>query len=117
MLISHHKNAVQTLLKTVFLGSCDVETNYLYPGSSVLELNSSFLTVILFRITEKLRMERTLEVIWTNTLLKAGTHMYHLHKCFFPPPFFLTVWAHTHLHILKLPLNRGDRHPSPGLKP
>lgn len=54
MLISHHKNAAQTLLKTVFLGSCDVETNYPYLRSSELELSSSILIFILFRITEKI---------------------------------------------------------------
>lgn len=43
MVISHHKNAEQTLLKTVFPGTCDVETNYLYLRSSELELNSSSL--------------------------------------------------------------------------
>lgn len=112
MLISHQKNAAQTLLKTVFPGSCDVETNYLYPGSSELELSSSILTVILFRITQKLRMERTPQVIWTNALLKARPHKYHLHKHFFPPPFFLTAWVHMRSHIHKLPQNSGDHHPS-----
>lgn len=116
MLISHHKTATQTLLKTVFPGSCDVETNYLYPGSSELELSSSILLVILFTITEKLQVERTMEVIWTNTLFKAGPHKYHLHKHFFPHPFFLTAWVHMSSHVHKLPWNSGDHHPSPRLK-
>lgn len=90
MLISHHKYAAQTLLKTVFPGSCDVETNYLYLRSSELELSSSILIFILFRVTVKFKMERTTGVIWTNTLLKAGPHKYHLHE-FFPPPSFLTA--------------------------
>lgn len=72
MLISHHKNAAQTLLMTVLPGSCDVETNYLYLRSSELELSSSSLIFVLFRITEKFKMERTTEVIWTNT--KHGQH-------------------------------------------
>ena len=103
MLISHHKNAAQTLLKTVFPGSCDIETNYLYPGSSKLELSSSVLTDILFRIIEEPRMERTLEVIWTNTLPRAGPHNYHLHKhnhC----TIYTNIFKHRlHTHFFPLP--------------
>lgn len=94
MFISHHKNAAQTLLKTVFPGSCDVETNYPNPGSSEVELSSSIFTDILFRIIEKLQIRKTLEVIWTNTLLKVGPHKCHLDKNFFPPTFFFCAGAH-----------------------